>query len=502
MQLSQLLNIHGHLDWRDQPQSAVAEGLYFDSRKVEQASIYVAIRGNSADGHDYIQSAIDQGAIALVVEDISKVPDSYKGAVVEVLDSRLSLQNLSQKFFGNPGDSMISVAVTGTNGKTSSSYILEYLLAQLKMKCGVIGTIDHHVGDKVWKTSLTSPDPVTLQSRLKDFVNEGANSFVIEASSHALDQKRLKQSFDVALFTNLSHDHLDYHKSMDAYFEAKALLFSESMVKEDSQCFAVINGDDPYGQQLVNKVQGRQVFRFGQQEDNDIVFIVNSESLDGCHVSVEFPNGQNIEFQNPMLGLHNVYNSVGCLAVIYSLGLNVSEAAQSLKDFYGVPGRMQMLKSPKGVYGFVDYAHTPDALQKSLDSLNLLMDETMKLIVVFGCGGDRDKEKRSEMGKIALHNSTIMVVTSDNPRSEDPDQIVAEIMKGAEEENHPDFDEKVKSITDRKEAIKQATEMADSGDVILVAGKGHETYQIIGDKTLDFDDSQVLQWFLRKAEQE
>ncbi len=492
MKLETLFNIHGRISWRDQDSNLQARDLTSDSRQVKPGTVYVAIRGHSGDGHKFIPQAIQAGAIALVVEDPAGVPQDYRGAVLEVLDSRISLQSLSQRFFGEPGNSLLAVAVTGTNGKTSCTYILEHLFNQLGHDCGVIGTIDHHLHAKKWKTQLTTPDPITLQRRLKEFVDLGAKSFVIEASSHALYQNRVDQGFDVVMFTNLSRDHLDYHKDMEEYFQAKARLFSERMLKESADCMAVINGDDPYGQRLIDMTAGRRAYTFGKSESAHLRFALVKTCLDGTDINLTVGGQHNFLIKSPLIGEHNVYNLVGCLAVVYGLGLDLKKAAQSFQTFQGVPGRMQRVQGSQGAYGFVDYAHTPDALEKAMLSLKALIPKDKKLITVFGCGGDRDKGKRPIMGELASRLSDTIIITSDNPRTEEPGQIIKDICAGIE-------DLKSKNIMpylDREEAIEQACQLAEPGDAILVAGKGHEDYQIVGHDTLHFDDHKILKKYL------
>lgn len=487
MILKNLLNIHGKLDWRAQSSTLDVKDLQFDSRKIKKGSVYVAIRGTSGDGHSFIESAIQNGAVALVVEDGSRVPASYRGAVIEVLDSRLSLQVLSQRLYESPGEQMTAIAVTGTNGKTSTTYILEHLINGMGGKCGVIGTINHHLGEKIWPTDLTTPDPVTLQKRLKDFLDLGADSFVIEASSHALAQNRISQGFDVAIFTNLSRDHLDYHPTMEDYFLAKAKLFDKETAKFDKDCFAIINGDDAYGKTLGEKTKKRQVFYFGENDGNDFKFTIIEQNLEGCKVQLLLPNKNEIIFQNPLIGKHNVYNVVGCLASLHALGYDLKTSGGVVASFPGVPGRLQAVKSKQNIYAFVDYAHTPDALEKVLLSLKNLMQGKGQLICVFGCGGDRDKGKRPLMAKVAQKGSDLVIVTSDNPRTEDPQKILDDITAGLVSGKN------VITEIDRARAIEIAVGKAKPGDVILVAGKGHENYQILGDKKIDFSDYDQLQ---------
>lgn len=487
MILRNLLNIHGKLDWRSQNPDIEITELHFDSRKVQKNSVYIAVRGTSGDGHNYIPNAIAGGAAALVVEDISKVPTAYQGVVIEVLDSRLSLQILSQRIYQSPGEQMTAIAVTGTNGKTSTTYILEHLINSLDGHCGVIGTINHHLGNKIWATDLTTPDPVTLQKRLREFLDLGADSFVIEASSHALAQNRISQGFDVTLFTNLSRDHLDYHATMDEYFLAKAKLFAPEMTKPQKDCFAIINGDDDHGRLMGKKAKSREIYYFGEKENNDFQFQITDTSLDGCRFQLKLPNNRVVAFHSPLIGRHNIYNVVGALGCLYVLGYDLTAAVEPLTQFLGVPGRLQALKSPSGIHAFVDYAHTPDAVEQVLKSLRNEMDEKARLLCVFGCGGDRDKGKRPLMAKAAVAASDHVVVTSDNPRSENPQTIVDEILTGV-----PARDAVTVEL-DRAKAIEKAVQMAKPGDVVLVAGKGHEDYQILGDKKTHFSDYEQIQ---------
>ena len=450
----------------------------------------MALRGHHQDGHQYLSEAINQGAIALVVEDKTKVDQAFQGAVVEVLDSRLSLQALSRNFYGAPGDQLLSLAVTGTNGKTTTTLILEYLLNGQDRFCGVIGTIDHHIGKKVWPTDLTTPDPVTLQARLQAFLNLGGKSFVMEASSHALVQNRLTEGFEGVLFTNLSRDHLDYHKTMEDYFLAKAQLFKAPLLKKDRDCVALVNGDDPYGKRLLPLIEGRRIYTYGQGDHCDLRFEVLKNHLEGTEIRLKVAKRPWWSFESPLIGEHNVYNLVGALGLLYGLGLDLKKAINAFQSFPGIPGRMEKMKNSQGVFAFVDYAHTPDALEKALGSLKPLMGKGQKLITVFGCGGDRDPGKRPLMGELSHRLSDLTIVTSDNPRQEDPAQIIKDISQGVVQKG---TETSFLSIIDRRGAIIKACELAQPGDVILVAGKGHEKYQILGSQKLPFDDCQVLQ---------
>lgn len=489
MQLKELLNIHGKTNWGTVSQQLDATHLCQDSRQVEPGSVFVAVRGTNVDGHDYIPKAIEQSALVLVVEQAKRVPKDFKGVVVEVLDGRLALQALAQNLYGLPGDQLRSLAVTGTNGKTSCTYIFEYLMKTLGLRCGVIGTIDHHLGEKSWPTNLTSPDPITLQTRLRDFIELGADSFVVEASSHALSQGRLQQGFDVCLFTNLSRDHLDYHGSMDHYLMSKAKLFSSQMLKSGVENFAILNRDDSFYSQLKDQVQGRVLLSYGQYPDSDFYFKIQESNVDGVRFELTSLDKRTRTVNTPLLGEHNVYNLVGALASLHAMGGDIDLALSQWSKFPGIAGRMQLFRPDKmkDVHAFVDYAHTPDALEQVLKNLKKQLSQQQRLITVFGCGGDRDPGKRPLMGDVAVTYSDLVVVTSDNPRGEDAQKIIDDIVAGTQKSKT-----QIVCIVDRNAAIDYVAQHARPGDVILVAGKGHEQTQTIQDKTLFFDDYQKL----------
>ena len=488
MVLELLLNIHGKIDWRDQVSHAVVPNIFTDSRLMEKNGVFVAVRGTDHDGHRYLADVADK-ASAVVVEDVGAVPDFFRGAVVEVLDCRLALQALTQRFYNHPGNQMMSVAVTGTNGKTSFSYIFEHLMDKIGFPCGVIGTIDHHLEDQIWPTELTTPDPITLQTRLHNFLQSGAQSFVIEASSHALKQNRLSQGIDVCVFTNLSRDHLDYHDDEEDYFRSKAKLFSRDFIKDDGAALAVVNGDDHAGQRL-SIIGERECLMYGSSKGCDFLFSDVVQSLSGTRFKLQVDGKKGFDIESPLVGLHNVYNSVAAIAAIYALNLNWEKAIEHLSSFRGIPGRLQSVPNDKGVFAFVDYAHTDEGLRNVLTHLRTVVpvgDNPGRLICVFGCGGDRDKGKRKFMGRVACDLSDYVVVTSDNPRTEDPDQIIQDIV-----EELDDYRDIISIEPDRRLAIEKAVMIVRSGDILLVAGKGHETYQIIGDQSYPFDDYRVL----------
>lgn len=469
------------------------EAVCFDTRAVKPNSVFVAIKGTDRDGHDYLLQAIEAGAMALVVENKSKVPADYPYLVIEIPDTRAALDMLASRFYEYPSQQLFCIGVTGTNGKTSITYILEHIFDHHKKTIGVMGTVNHRVGSKVWNSQMTTPDPVTLQSRLRDFVNEGAMGAVMEVSSHALDQKRVQSvNFNAAIFTNLTLDHLDYHKDMQSYFAAKQKLFTDMMwISLKTPKFAVINIDDSYGRKI--KVADEVItWTYGQNEC-DFQFKILKMSFSETEFEIK-TSTETHKISLPVSGQHTVYNIVASCVAAISCGINLEQSLQALKNFKGVPGRLQKVDSTSEKVVFVDYAHTPDALENVLQSIQQVRKQSKlknKIITVFGCGGDRDKTKRPLMAKIACQLSDFVVVTSDNPRTEKPEDILADIEKGIPS-GFSDFETEV----DRERAIQIAINKAAAGDVVLIAGKGHEDYQIIGTEKKYFSDFDVALKYL------
>jgi UDP-N-acetylmuramoyl-L-alanyl-D-glutamate--2,6-diaminopimelate ligase len=469
------------------------QSVCFDARQVKPNSVFVAVRGAESDGHGFIEQAIENGAIALVVENKSKVPESYPYLVLEAPDTRQLLDILAARFYNFPSQELFCFGVTGTNGKTSITYILEHIYSYHQKSMGVLGTVNHRVGEKVWSSQMTTPDPVTLQARLRDFINEGATAAALEVSSHALEQKRAHSvHFNTVIFTNLTLDHLDYHKTMEAYFAAKQKLFTDLMwLTAKKPKFAVINIDDSYGRKL--KV-AEEVFAwtYGQRE-SDFQFKI----LKMDYNETEFELKTSLETHKvklPITGEHSIYNIVASCAAVISAGFSLQQSLQALKNFKGVPGRLQKVESNSTKTLFVDYAHTPDALENVLKSLQKIKKTSAlpsKIITVFGCGGDRDKTKRPLMAEIAARLSDEVFITSDNPRTEDPHDIIADIVKGL-----PANFKNVDVDVDREQSIKKAILLAKKEDVILIAGKGHEDYQIIGTEKKYFSDFDVAKKYL------
>ena len=497
MKLAQLLAIYPQLKWGDFANHDVVS-LCDDSREVSRGSVFVAVRGFSVDGHDYIKTAIDKGAIALIVEDESSIPKDYPGARVRVANSRTALNQLASKFYGDPAKNLFCIGVTGTNGKTSITYLMEAILNEYAWKSGVMGTIDHHVGDKSWKTELTTPGVLELHRRLQEFVSLGARAALFEVSSHALSQHRVDSiPFQVGIFTNLTRDHLDFHKDIDDYFLAKQRLFKELPQKQGARKFvAIVNTDDEYGKKL-EVADGVKYISYGKNRA-DYCFRILDETFSGVKFQLSGPRGE-AEFFIPLPGEHNVYNSVAAIIAAVTAGVSLDTCKQALQKFTGVPGRLQQVINRKEVHIFVDYAHTPQALETVLVALRKVgekVPQNYQLITVFGCGGDRDPGKRPLMMEAAKKYSDIVFLTSDNPRTEDPLKIIDDAMKVVSQD---ELDHNVFVEVDRKLAIERAINSAQQGDVILIAGKGHEDYQILGLEKIHFSDVEAVEEYFKNA---
>lgn len=481
----------------------IINGLSADSRQIKNDFIFVAITGVSSDGHKHIFSAVQAGAKVIIIQDnewrkfySSEQLNAIQSAlIIPVKSSRETLDLLAAEFYQHPSQSMMMFGVTGTNGKTSITYLLEWVLNRISFPCGVLGTVDHHFLETVWPTENTTPGPVDLQHRLSEIKNLGAKTIAMEVSSHALQQFRADGvHFDVVIFTNLTRDHLDYHQDMKSYFQAKQRLFTDLMWKSHKRVpFAIINTDDTWGARLrVSSKAG--LWSYGQKENCDFRFEVLDMGFSYTQFQLFSPFGV-FKAVIPMCGLHNVYNTVAVVAALASRGIYPELSLHALRSFVGVPGRLQNVPNEKGRNVFVDYAHSPDALENVLSSLvKIRAQKNVKIITVFGCGGDRDKGKRPLMAQIAEKYSDLVVVTSDNPRTEPAENIISEILEGFSIE----FRKQVIVQTDRYKGISQAIHLSNAGDVVLIAGKGHEDYQIIGTQKFPFSDLSVAKEILSK----
>ena len=449
------------------------ENITIDSRKVRKGSLFVCIDGFSVDGHNFISQAVKSGASAIVVS--KEVSLNEDITVIKVKNTREALSYIAMNFFGNVHKNMTMVGVTGTNGKTSITYFLEAVLDRAGIKSGVIGTVGARIGDKkidVEIATSTTPDPIELHEIFKIMYENGVKVVIMEATSHALELNKLEGiTFDHAIFTNLTQDHLDLHGSMDEYKKAKAKLFENSLK-------SVINIDDEYSGYMVEKVKG-QVLSYSIERNSDI----RAENVEYLANSIKFDiNGH--KFNIPIAGRFTVYNSLAVIGTALNLGISIDIIKSALENLKGVPGRIQSVENNKGISVIVDYAHTPDSLKNIIEAVREFT--TGKVITIFGCGGDRDATKRPLMGEISARLSDFTIITSDNPRSEDPEKILSDIEAGvfAITSNYL-------KIVDRREAIFRTIKMAKKGDTIIIAGKGHENYQIFADKTIHFDDVEV-----------
>lgn len=444
-----------------------------DSRKVKKGSAFVCINGFTSDGHDYAQDAVFAGAAVIISERPTGSPLEY---IVD--DTHKAYAIMSANYFGNPSKSFKLIGVTGTNGKTSVTYMLKTIIESKGYKTGVIGTIQNLVGDRIIEAVNTTPDAYGLNSLFAQMRDEGCEYVIMECSSHALDQKRIFDlDFEVAAFTNLTQDHLDYHKTMENYLDAKSILFT--MCKN-----AVINIDDKYGQQLINRIEGNIITY--AIDDRSAVYSANGINMKPDGIEYEMVSDYTIRrIRLKTGGRFSVYNSLCAAVCAKTLGFTEEEIAVALDGMNGVKGRAEVVSTGKDFTIIIDYAHTPDGLVNILSTFNEL--KKGRLVCLFGCGGNRDTTKRAIMGSIAAKLSDYVIVTSDNPRNEDPGLIIKDILEGMKDSKTP-----YAVIEDRKEAVKYAVQNAAAGDIIVLAGKGHETYQILKTGKIHLDEREVI----------
>jgi UDP-N-acetylmuramoyl-L-alanyl-D-glutamate--2,6-diaminopimelate ligase len=456
----------------------VISGIEFDSRNVNKGSLFVAVKGYKSDGHDFISAAIESGAAAIICEIL---PENQVKDIcwIKTGDSAKALGLAASNFFGNPSSSLKLVGVTGTNGKTTIATLLYRMFRRLGYKCGLFSTVCNYINEKELAATHTTPDPVQLNLLLSRMVEEGCDFAFMEVSSHSADQKRIAGlKFEGGIFTNLTHDHLDYHKTFDNYLAAKKSFF-DSLPKSS---FALVNVDDRNGRVMIQNCQARH-FTFSVRGMADYRCTIIEQGFEGMVLKI-----QGEEVWTRFIGDFNASNLLAVYASTELLGELKKEILTVLSDLHPVPGRLEVIKSPGGISGIVDYAHSPDALLNVIDAINKIREGGVQLITVVGAGGDRDRTKRPKMAAISAEGSTKVILTSDNPRSEDPEKILDEMEVGIT----PDLKRKTLRIADRHEAIKTAVMLANKGDVILIAGKGHETYQEVMGVKHHFDDREEL----------
>jgi UDP-N-acetylmuramoyl-L-alanyl-D-glutamate--2,6-diaminopimelate ligase len=463
------------------PLDRVVEGIAYDSRRVQRNFLFVALRGEKSDGHQFVQQAIEKGASVIVTE---QEVQQARATCIVVENTRHALADLGAAFYERPMRRLKLAAVTGTNGKTTTTFLLKHICEKAGLRCGLLGTVRYEIGDRVLPAVRTTPESLDIQELLAQIADAGCKAAAMEVSSHAIAQDRTRGlEWDVAVFTNLTQDHLDFHGTMENYFEAKTQLFTGlTEQKTKTNPAAVINIDDRYGAQLVDRLDKKTpVITYGMSARAD--FRASNYHAEFAGTSYQLDaRWKSYLVRVPLIGRFNVANSMAALAAACSLGINLREAILSLSRSPQVPGRLEAVPAKRQFQVFVDYAHTDDALLNVLKTLRELSPR--RLIVVFGCGGDRDRQKRPLMGHVADQNADYGIITSDNPRKEDPDAIIAEVEKGFRSDHY-------EKIPDRAKAIARAIELAQPRDIVLIAGKGHEAYQEFADHTVPFDDIQV-----------
>lgn len=457
-------------------------GIAYDSRLVKEGFLFIAVEGEKADGRNFVPQAVAQGAAAVM----SEAPAPLTAATrIVVANARSAMAAAAAAFYRNPSNFLKVAGVTGTNGKTTTVFLIKHICEQAMHRCGLLGTVRYEIGDRILPAQRTTPESLDVQNLLSQMHGAGCKAVAMEVSSHAAVQDRVKDvEFDAAVFTNLTQDHLDYHKTMEAYFEAKSNFFTSVAAQQRKRPKAVINIDDRYGGRLAMRLlKEMPVITFG---------VGNRADLRASNIRIDFSgtsyqldvNEKSYLVRLPLIGRFNVYNSLAALGTAVALGIDVRAAVSSLAHAPSVPGRLEPVPAKRQFKVFVDYAHTHDALLNVIKALRELNPN--RVIVVFGCGGDRDKAKRPLMASVVDENADYAFVTSDNPRKENPEAIIADILKGFRNRNY-------EVMADRKEAIYRAVAMARPRDIVLIAGKGHENYQEFADSTIPFDDATTAQ---------
>ncbi|MCC7300947.1 MAG: UDP-N-acetylmuramoyl-L-alanyl-D-glutamate--2,6-diaminopimelate ligase [Verrucomicrobia bacterium] len=452
-------------------------GIVYDSRRALPGSLFVALHGEKADGAAYIEDAMQRGAAAVVSQTSCASGGSFP--CVQGPDARAALAKLASRFYGNPSTRLCTVGVTGTNGKTTVSFMLREIFKAAGRRSGLLGTVRYEIGDRIIPASRTTPESADLQAMFMQMERAGCDSAIMEVSSHALSQHRVDGIlYDIAVFTNLTQDHLDYHGTLEEYFIAKSRLFNQV------GGFSVINRDDPWGRRLLDeKKDSAGLISYGFEDGATVRGIHPVTDTKGSRMRVQSPWGE-LDIHLQLIGRFNLFNALAAFAAAGALGIPVDIIAKALADMSCVPGRLEAVPNHKGKRVFVDYAHTDDALRNVLETLREITSG--RLIVVFGCGGNRDKGKRALMGKVAARLADYSIITNDNPRNEIPEKIAAGIASGFDSER------KYEVVLDRKAAISRGLELTGKKDILLVAGKGHETYQEFNGAIFPFDDREAV----------
>ncbi len=487
MELTELINSVKVISAIGEIQRQDVASIVYDSRKVEKNSVFVAIKGFTTDGHKFILQALSKGAIAIILEDNFAVPDEIfihqKAAKILVHNSRAALAEISNYFYKEPSKKLKLIGITGTNGKTTTSYFIKNIFEEAGFKTGMIGTISNFIGSKEIKSTLTTPEANDLNLFFNEMLNEGCSHAVMEVSSHSLVLNRVSNlTFSAAVFTNITSDHLDFHKDFDSYLKAKKILFDNLSVS----AFGVYNADENNSTRLIQNSMAR-FHSYGKASNADFILSDVNYDLSGTNFQLAYHN-ESYPVSTSLVGEFNAYNAAAAIAVTVLLGVNFKTAIEGIKNTKQVPGRFEIVgENNKKV--IVDYSHTSDSLEKALQAVHKIVKKSVPVYTVFGCGGNRDKTKRPIMGKIASDLSDKIFITSDNPRSEDPSKIINDIKSGITKNN-------VEVIENREEAIKSAIQNAEDDAVILIAGKGHEDYQEINGVRFHFSDKEIAQKYL------
>ncbi len=469
---------------------AEVAGVAYDSRKVLPGYLFVAVRGDNVDGHQFIKDAVGKGAVAIVCEEEQSDIKPVAGSVVRVKDSRAALAAISNNFYGRPSGSLCVIGVTGTNGKTTTTYLIKSVLESWEKKVGLIGTIQCMIGDETYDARHTTPEALEFQELLYRMRMSGCTHVVSEVSSHALAQRRVDGTvFRAGVFTNLTREHLDFHGTMENYYYAKRRLFEELL-----DGALVVNNDDQYGRRLISEINSlrpgmNRCYTYGLEKGSDFMAAEIRDSFDRLQFKI-LTDGGTHKVESSLVGLPNVYNILSAVGASVSIGVPWDVILEGIKDARPVKGRFERIDAGQRFMAIVDYAHTEDALERLIYTARGLTEG--KIITVFGCGGDRDAGKRPKMGAVATRLSDFVIITTDNPRSEDPEKIISEIEAGAVKRNYLIEPE-------RREAIKRAVLLAGDNDVVLVAGKGHESSQLVCGRSFHFSDREVLQEAIKQT---
>lgn len=483
------------------PRDADVSGLHYDSRRIAAGGLFFALRGEKSDGRDFVPQALANGAAAVVTERPVSLPPDVAGYLVD--NGRAAMARAAANFYGDPTADAATVGITGTNGKTTVAYLVESILRASGRRPALFGTVSYRFGDRVLPAPHTTPEAIELLGAMAEFQAAGADSLVMEVSSHALEQHRADGvHFRVGVFTNLTPEHLDYHRDMESYFASKRRLFSDLLMRDGGR--AVVNVDDPYGERLAREIDG--CLTCGLSAHARIRPLSVEMSLTGIRAQLTTPAGE-MELTSALLGEFNLRNLLCAVGAGLALGIAPQDVARGLAEAPQIPGRLERVENERQAVALVDYAHTGDALEKALQAVAQL--QPRQIITVFGCGGDRDPGKRPVMGEIAVRYSSLAVVTADNPRGEDVNEIIAQILPGCRRGGGRELSPAAGLpgegggfvvIPDRREAIEYAVSLLHPGDLLLIAGKGHEDYQIVGTERFHFDDREVLRSALGRKE--